>query len=286
ATDSQSGLHSTPYWFNETSGNPGASDSTDWQASTSFVDSGLSANTQYAYQVKAKDAVNNESSFSATSSKYTLANQVTDLTAANATDKTSYKINLTWTNQGQPGMKIEQDTNCDGYETTLYNNTTTNATSPYQVSVAANTCYKFRVSSYNGDGVLNTFSIPETSQITTPPNQPQNLVHTANTVSTISWDWDDVVEATGYKVYRASDNLLLQTIATATSSWTQDSLSANTQYSVYVRATNTNGEGIASTQASAYTSANVPINAGHSANTTFSLTWTWQSGGAQKDYYA
>ena len=49
---------STPpisYYFNETTGNPGGTDS-GWQASTTYTDSGLSENTQYGYEVKARDS--------------------------------------------------------------------------------------------------------------------------------------------------------------------------------------------------------------------------------------
>jgi len=42
------------YYFDETSGNPGGSDS-GWQASTSYTDTGLSASTQYTYTVTARD---------------------------------------------------------------------------------------------------------------------------------------------------------------------------------------------------------------------------------------
>ena len=73
AEDSGSGLAAAPYWFQETSGNSGASSSSEWQASTSFTDDGLSPNTQYTYQVKAKDTAGNESSYSDSSSKYTLS---------------------------------------------------------------------------------------------------------------------------------------------------------------------------------------------------------------------
>ncbi|GAI62912.1 unnamed protein product, partial [marine sediment metagenome] len=70
ATDSESGVHS--YWFKETSGNPGGSSSVDWQTSEIFVDDNLSSNTQYCYQVKAKDNVGNESDYSTISCLYTL----------------------------------------------------------------------------------------------------------------------------------------------------------------------------------------------------------------------
>ena len=42
------------YNFDETSGNPGGSDS-GWQDSTSYTDSGLTASTQYCYEVQARD---------------------------------------------------------------------------------------------------------------------------------------------------------------------------------------------------------------------------------------
>ena len=79
ATDSIAGLHATPFWFEETSNNSGSSSSTAWQASVDFVDSGLAVNARYIYKVKARNAASEESSYSATSSKYTLAPTPTNL---------------------------------------------------------------------------------------------------------------------------------------------------------------------------------------------------------------
>ncbi|MCK4454199.1 DUF2341 domain-containing protein, partial [Candidatus Parcubacteria bacterium] len=73
ALDTGSGLNTAPYWFQETSGNTGASSSSEWQTLTEFIDDGLSSNTQYTYQVKAKDTAGNESGYSDSSSKYTLS---------------------------------------------------------------------------------------------------------------------------------------------------------------------------------------------------------------------
>jgi len=47
------------YSFDETSGNPGGSDS-GWQSGTGYTDSGLDAETQYCYQVKARDQSPNQ----------------------------------------------------------------------------------------------------------------------------------------------------------------------------------------------------------------------------------
>jgi hypothetical protein len=53
------------YYFEETTGNSGGTDS-GWQDSASYTDTGLSASTQYAYRVKARDksANNNETGWS------------------------------------------------------------------------------------------------------------------------------------------------------------------------------------------------------------------------------
>jgi hypothetical protein len=61
------------YYFEETTGNPGASDS-GWQQSLTYSDYGLSPDTQYTYRVKARDMSpnNNETAWSTSQSATTL----------------------------------------------------------------------------------------------------------------------------------------------------------------------------------------------------------------------
>ncbi len=65
STDAE-GSNPVEYQFNETTGGSGATDS-GWQTSTSYVDGGLSASTQYCYQVRSRDSVGNTNSYSAQS---------------------------------------------------------------------------------------------------------------------------------------------------------------------------------------------------------------------------
>jgi hypothetical protein len=66
------------YYFDETSGNPGGSDS-GWQSAPAYTDTGLSANTQYTYQVKARDKSpnQNETAYSTAESATTLPEDLT-----------------------------------------------------------------------------------------------------------------------------------------------------------------------------------------------------------------
>lgn len=63
-------------YFDETSGNMGGSDSS-WQQTTSYQNTGLSENTLYTYQVKARNGDETATSYTSTSSKYTLADTPT-----------------------------------------------------------------------------------------------------------------------------------------------------------------------------------------------------------------
>ncbi|MGD8835833.1 MAG: fibronectin type III domain-containing protein, partial [Desulfobacteraceae bacterium] len=58
------------YYFGETSGNPGGSDS-DWQTSPSYTDTGLSADTQYTYRVRMRDVHGNTGDWSTSESATT-----------------------------------------------------------------------------------------------------------------------------------------------------------------------------------------------------------------------
>lgn len=107
---------------------------------------------------------------------------------------------------------------------------------------------------YNLDVVQASTITKGVGTATFPPTQPTSLIGATASESSVIWDWDDVSSATGYRVYRASDDSLLSIIDSVTSSWTQDSLSPNTSYSIYVRGTNENGEGSASSTASVSTS--------------------------------
>ncbi len=68
ATDDLGGT--VEYFFDETTGNPGGTDSA-WQTSTSYSDTGLQGGTTFTYRVKARDPEGNETGYSASLSAKT-----------------------------------------------------------------------------------------------------------------------------------------------------------------------------------------------------------------------
>jgi len=152
ATDADPGLHSAPYWFNETTGHSGGSSSSDWQTSTSFVDSGLSANTQYTYQVKARDNNLNESAYSDTLSKYTLADTPTNLSASSNSNSVSLTVDsLPNDTGGQSGYYFSRSGANSGW---IQTNSWTDT------GLSCGNSYTYLVKYRNGDGT-------ETSEIST-----------------------------------------------------------------------------------------------------------------------
>lgn len=272
-----------------------------WGSASGVAATGLSANTQYAVSVKARNGDNDETSLSSSSSKYTLASAVTSVTLSNATSKTSYGLSLAWTNNGQTGVKIDLSSvggggACDStYDVGDYDTASANPSSPRSISAAASTCYKARILSYNGDGVLNSTDSVVSNELTTPAAQVTGLAYSTSDINFITWAWTAVSGATNYKIYRNDDDSLIGETGSSTASYTQTTVTsggaavdANTQYTVYARAVDGNGEGIASSSAAAYTTANLPTTLSHdsASQTTDSMKWTWASGGSQQDFYA
>jgi hypothetical protein len=146
ATDFGSGLNVTPYYFTETSGNPGGSSSSDWQTSTAFVDTGLSANTQYTYEVKARDANLNQSAYSATVSKYTLAPTPTNFSAHTNSDSITVSAD-TFTNSTNASSGYYFSRSGGGNSGWIQTN------SWEETGLACGNSYSYSVKYRNGDGV-------------------------------------------------------------------------------------------------------------------------------------
>jgi hypothetical protein len=146
------GLDATPYQVNETTSAAGATDGS-YQSALTYSDNGLSPNTQYCYQVRARDAaVNssnasapNESAYSTATCKYTKATCVTGFTATASTTVCG-RIDLAWTGGAWTNVRV----NCTTLGTDVY---TGNASSFAHTGLTAGNTYAYTIYVRNGDGL-------------------------------------------------------------------------------------------------------------------------------------
>jgi len=152
ATDSASGLHLTPYkirYSTDSGFTSAATTATVWMVELSTKTLSLTPNTTYYFQVKAKDAVENESGWSATATKVTLCKVPVGMTIASP----SYtQLDLNWDANGNPdGTKYIAHCSPDGFAT-IYSSTVTATTATFS-SLTRNTEYEVRVYAVNHDDI-------------------------------------------------------------------------------------------------------------------------------------
>ena len=144
---------SVSYYFDETSGNSGGSDS-GWQPSRAYTDCGLSPNTEYRYQVKARDNCGNETAYSSEHPCFTAIEQPSGIAFGTITTTTiqarsaNTPSNLT---TAASGLSVMDDhAHSSGWKQN--NNWWTDS------GLSPNTAYRFSAVARNGDGVETSHS--------------------------------------------------------------------------------------------------------------------------------
>jgi len=111
ATTATDDLNPVEYYFAETSGNPGGSDS-GWQSSTSYTDTGLTPDTQYTYTVTARDTSSNQNTTaastpaSATTDSEPSGDTVNITKAEFKSDKSELKVEATSSDAGNVTLTV------------------------------------------------------------------------------------------------------------------------------------------------------------------------------------
>ena len=242
---------------------------------TGFSTTGLLANTNYRFRVRAVDAAGNLSAYSDIVTRRTLANDTTRPTAPTglaATAVSAARINLTWTastdNVGVTGYRVErcQGTGCTNFAE-IGTTTTTDFTS---IGLQAATSYRFRVRAVDAAGNLSTYSgIAAAStpavQDTTPPTVPTGLTATSSGSAQVNLNWSastDDVAVSGYRMERCQGQGctgFVEVATPTTTSYGDSGRSPSTTYRYRVRAVDASANlGGYSTIAEATTAAAAP----------------------------
>lgn len=187
---------------------------------------------------------------------------------------------------------------CPNDEETVSLTETGNATEVFRYTTGL-TVATYDGAATNNDGTLEcsdsdtitaTFTDPQDSADTeqdtavattdTVPTAPSSLAGSADSSTAITWTWtDNSNNEVGFKLYDATDDSLIATIATVgATSYQETGLSAGTTYQRYVVAYNVAGNSDDSNTASEATNSGAPAapsSLAGTANSGTAITWTW-----------
>ncbi|MDI6787839.1 MAG: fibronectin type III domain-containing protein, partial [Planctomycetota bacterium] len=228
---------------------------------TFYLDSGLTADTNYKYQVGAVDKANwgTNSDVINISTPADVPDNTAPSTPTNlaATVIGPTQINLSWwassDNVGVAGYKVYRNSE-------LRTTVTTNSHS--DTGLSASTQYEYKVAAYDNAGNTSDFSnvVSATTAAaadTQAPTVPTGPAAIAVSSGQINFSWTastDNIGVTGYKVYRSTNGTtyaLRATLGYVTTSYSDGGLSASTQYwykvAAYDAAGNTSAQSSATT---------------------------------------
>ena len=254
---------------------------------TSFVDTGLSENQTYYYQIIAINGAGESAPASSTQIRPLLASPIN----VAATVISNSQINLTWVDRSQLEWwyLIEQSTTGTGNWTQV-GSVGTDETQ-YSVTSALNgsTTYYFRIRAsayllgYGPNGFTNyqNYSLySDTASATTPAyaNQPTNLVATPLSDAQVKLTWNDTATETSYRIERQLNSVwtTLATLAANTTEYTHTGLTELSSNSYRIIGINSVGPSAPSATAAALTlpKAPAPLTATAISSSQINLAWS------------
>jgi fibronectin type 3 domain-containing protein len=178
---------------------------------TTFNDTALLGSTSYTYRVRATDALNNLSSYSATATATTSVPILTAPSNLSATAASSSQINLTWTASTETGGTISGYLveRCSGAACANFTPIATPTGTTYNdPGLTASTSYSYRVRATDAAGNLSPYSSTATAStpvstvaisispvraaVTTTQPQAFSATVTGSTNTSVTWDVDTI----------------------------------------------------------------------------------------------
>lgn len=243
---------------------------------TSYSNTGLTANTLYKYKVRHVYAGGVYSNFTAEASATTSTITYPAPTGLTATPASSTQINLAWTRNSTTNTSVQVWRN-DSLLTTLSATTTTYN----DTNLTPNTQYSYKLRHGYSGGNFSEFTstVIATTQSSTVFNAPSNLVATATTSTQVDIVWvRNSSTNTGVKLYR--NGVLLTTLGAATTSYSDTTVSPSTTYTYKARNAYSGGDSADSNESTVTTPASTsyPAPSGLSATAAspsqINLSWT------------
>src|SRR5579872_2263632 len=248
---------------------------------TTYLHTGLVANTTYTYRVSAiNSAGTGNPSNEASATTLSIPAAPTNLSAIVIS---SSQINLGWTAPGNnggtaiTGYKILRDSSCTGTFATI--STTTNSSTKYSdTGLAANTCYRYSIQAINAIGVgsIATNNVTATTQSvpiqTHVPNFPTGLDVKTTSDTSLNLTWaapsdNGGAAITGYLIQRNGTAIVTNTFSNKTS-YADTNLLPSHQQTYRIAAWNSIGLGAFSNPVSGFTNSTIILPSGNGTNQT------------------
>jgi len=263
---------------------------------TSSSITGLSANTNYYYRVRAYNLCGTSIN-SGTITATTLPNPPVAPVSTTATSIVQTSCTANWGSLATAtGYKLDVST--DNSFTTFvsgYNSKDIgNVTSSEIIGLSANTTYYYRVRAYNTGGDSPNSNTITLTTLPNPPVAPVSTAATSIVQTSCTANWGSSATATGYKLDVATDNSFTTFVSGYNSkdignvtSYNVTGLIANTTYYYRVRAYNTGGDSPNSNTITLTTLPNPPVAPVSTAATSIvqtSCTANWGSSATATGY--
>ena len=249
---------------------------------TGYVDSGLTANTSYYYQLEAC----NDNGCSGRSLAGSVTTDLATPSALMAVAQSDSAISITWSAiAGATRYELYRSETSGGSLTLIGSNIT--ATGYVDSGFSANTPYYYQLKACNGNRCSGRSSVVSA---TTAPEPPSALTAATQSDSAISITWSAVAEAMHYKLYRSATRggsfAQIRGNITATV-YVDRGLVADTSYYYQLESCNGNGCSGRSPTVSATTAPEPPSTATATAqsDSAISITWSAVAGAAHYKLY-
>ncbi len=159
---------------------------------TSYSNTGLTANTVYHYRVRANNGTLN-SAYSNVANDTTFVNVPSDPTGLTATAISSSQINLSWTDNAtnETSYKVERSPDGSTGWTEIAGSLPAGTTSYSNTGLTANTTYYYRVRANNTGGNSGYSNVANATTLISVPSDPSGLTATAVSTSQINLAWTD-----------------------------------------------------------------------------------------------
>ncbi len=221
-------------------------------SSTTFTDTGLSAETTYSYRVKAV-GLGGPSSYTETQTVTTTALPPGTPQGLRVAFASGSLVKLTWTDQSSNETHFSIERRSATVPFAVVGTVGANVTEYHDSGVSPLETYIYRIRAFNAGGNSEYSNLASTTTPPTVPAAPGNLTVAVASGSSVRLNWsDNSLNETHFKIERKQGDgifVLLRELGSGVTTFVDSSLTPNTSFTYRVKARNAGGDSAPSNEA-------------------------------------